>query len=550
MGLLLRRRVRSLWNSVRSWTGYEWARNAAFAAVGFALLSGLHNGFVKVLSAIDGVPLIGRLLVWKLSAMLLMMTMSMIVVSGLLTAMTTLFYSYDLRFLMKAPVSLRVVFLDKSLESAFFASWTIGLMLAPFALALKRVLGAGWPFVLAFAVGIPPYLLLAASVGIAFTLVLLKLFPTSRTRDVVWMLSSLSLTVAYGLVRFAQPEKLVRPDAIGVVAEYLRYLQAPTAPYVPSWWLAESARAAAAGRWGDWALRCGALWAAAVLVYGGLVALAGRIYFDGYSGAQEGALRRRTHDLAARLFESRLARARESAALLWKERVLFSRDVRHWSQLTLIIGLVFVYLFSIRRLPLDTPEIRSLISFLNVGTAGFVLAALGLRFTFPSISAEGRSWWVIRAAPVDLDALMRQKLKFSALPIGSVALILGVMTNRILGADAFTGALSLAALLGTAFAVCAMGVGFGAIFPRFDLDNIHQVESSLGGFVYMAACLFYVGGTVAALAGPMQMHFMQKIGTGTWNWGLAGLSLGGWALLNAAVAIPWVLGRRALESHE
>ena len=37
----------------------------------------------------------------------------------------------------------------------------------------------------------------------------------------------------------------------------------------------------------------------------------------------------------------------------------------------------------------------------------------------------------------------------------------------------------------------------GAIFPRFNIPNIHQLESSAGGFVYMAASLFYIGLTIA-----------------------------------------------------
>jgi len=100
-----------------------------------------------------------------------------------------------------------------------------------------------------FAALLVPFCILAASLGMAFTLTLMYVFPSSRTRDVVWVFSSLSLTVTYGLVRFAQPEKLIRPDALKVVAEYLNFLQAPTAPYLPSWWLAEALRMAAEGAW-------------------------------------------------------------------------------------------------------------------------------------------------------------------------------------------------------------------------------------------------------------------------------------------------------------
>jgi len=285
-------------------------------------------------------------------------------------------------------------------------------------------------------------------------------------------------------------------------------------------------------------------------VYGLLVALAGKVYFIGYSGAQEGALRKRVHGFKL-LPEQRLLGARSAAVLLWKERTTFFRDVKHWSQILLIIGLVFVYLFSIQRLPLDSAELKSLVSFLNVGTAGFVLAALGLRFTFPAISLEGKSWWVLRSAPIDIGLVMREKLLFSAIPILSIAATLALMTNWILAADRFTSWLSFGALVTVGLAVCVMGVGFGALFPNFTVENIHQIESSVGGFVYMAACLFYVGFTIALLAAPMQMHFAERFGTGAWNSRVALYSGAGWLVLNlVAFVLPWRLGRRALENHE
>lgn len=551
LGLLLRRRARSALNSARGLSAYEWTRNAAFGAVGLALLYGLHYGFWRLLTYLVGVELIGRLLLWKLTAMMFLMTLSMVMVSSLLTSLTTLYYSRDLKFLMKSPLSLRVIFLDKSLESAFFASWMIALVLAPHVVAIARVLHLGAAFLLAFVALLPPFLLLAASFGIGFTLVLLYLFPSSRTRDVVWVLSSLSLTVAYALVRFAQPERLIRPDALQVVAQYLDFLQAPTAPYLPSWWAARGLEAAAEGRWGAWARDLGLLWGASALVYGALVWLAGRTYFVGYSGAQEGALRRRLHAFLP-LLERRALGAGPVPALLWKERLTFLRDVKHWSQMLLIVGLVFVYLFSIRHLPLDSPDLRSLVSFLNVGTAGFVIASLGLRFTFPSISLEGRAWWVLRSAPVAVAQLMRAKFLFTAAPMLLVALVLGASTNAILDADRFTAWLSLGALLTVALAICAMGVGLGARFPRFNIENIHQIESSLGGFLYMAACLFYIGLTISVLALPMQMHFQVRFGNArAWDWRVAAAAAAAWLMLNVvAVTVPWALGRRALENHE
>src|SRR5207237_416097 len=183
--------------------------------------------------------------------------------------------------------------------------------------------------------------------------------------------------------------------------------------------------------------------------------------------------------------------------LYWKDRKLFVRDVKHWSQLMLILSLVIVYLFSVWRMPLDTPNLKSLVSFLNIGAAGFVLAALALRFAFPAVSMEGKAFWLVRSAPVTVGELLFEKLLSCALPMTALGAVLIALTNHILQADAFVSVLSLGSIVVISFTLCGMGVAFGAIFPRFDIENIHQIESSAGGFAYMACSMGYVGATVA-----------------------------------------------------
>ncbi|MBI3552128.1 MAG: hypothetical protein HY077_06390 [Elusimicrobia bacterium] len=548
--LLIWRRVRSLRNRISSLTSYERARDTAFGLAGLGLLYGLYCGFLRLLAYLATVPLIGNLLLWKLTSMLMLTTLGMVVISSLLTSLSTLYYSYDLKFLMKAPLDLKIIFIDKSLESIFFSSWMIGLILVPFVLAMMKVNDLGWGFFAAFTALMIPFLLIAASVGVAFTVVVLYLFPSSRTRDVIWVLSSLSMTMVYGLIRFSQPERLIRPDALRVVADYLNFLQSPTAPYLPSWWITKALTSLAAGRPTDFMRYSALLCVAAAILYGALVWLAGRLYFRGYSGAQEGPMRRRLTTIERLPEQGWLSGA--PAVLFLRERTAFFRDVKHWSQILLILGLIFVYLFSIQRLPMDSPDLRSLISFLNIGTAGFVIAALGLRFTYPSISLEGKSWWVLAAAPVTAREIMRQKLVFSLIPMTAIALTLGAAANHLLRADAFTSWISLASLLVITWALCFMGVGFGALFPMFTVENIHQIESSVGGFVYMAACLFYIGANITVLSWPMKMHFDERFGKlHAWDWPPVALCAAAWLILNAlAFAVPWLLGRRALEAHE
>ena len=551
---LWRRKLLGAKNSLLRATPAQKLRRALFSALGLCLMAGLYLGFARFLDFLRKAPLIGPLIVWKLTAMAFLAAFVMVIISSLLTSLGTLYYSSDLRFLFHSPVDFKAIFIDKCLEVLIFSSWMLALALAPYALALAITDHYGAGFLFAFAALLPPFLWLAALWGAAATLLLLYFFPSSRTRDMVWILSSLSLTLVYAFIRWAQPEKLVRPDALHVISAYLEYLQAPTAPFLPSWWLTKALWDWTSGHWGGFALWAALLWLCAAATFAGLVALAGRLYLTAYSGAQESPRVRRSTEISPTV--SRFWRVFPSggviAMLFWKERRTFFRDVRNWSQILLIAGLVFVYLFSIDKLPLDNADLKSLVSFLNIGAAGFVLSSLSLRFTFPAISLESRQWWILKSAPLSISAIMREKFVFSAIPMTVLALILGAVTNHLLRADAFSSRLSLASLLVLALVLSTMGVGFGALFPKFDAESVHQIESSLGGFVYMTCSFFFIAMTVAILAWPMRMHFMGLFGQlHAWHWSAAFWCAGAWILLNLSAAlIPWHLGRAYLEGFE
>src|SRR5262249_3524408 len=153
---------------------------------------------------------------------------------------------------------------------------------------LGQVKSAPWAFYLAFAGLLVPFLLLAAILGIGFTLALMYLFPSPRTRDIIWVASSFSIAVVYILLRISQPENLLHPAALHVIADYLGYLEAPTARFLPSWWLTVGLRSFMAGLWPKFWAAAAMLAASAAAAYGLLIFAAESMYSPGYSGAQEG----------------------------------------------------------------------------------------------------------------------------------------------------------------------------------------------------------------------------------------------------------------------
>jgi ABC-2 type transport system permease protein len=246
--------------------------------------------------------------------------------------------------------------------------------------------------------------------------------------------------------------------------------------------------------------------AGAFLVFGAALHL--RFFKNGYSRAQEGATRS-GYRSRSRWLEGFLGllpmRAR---VLVAKEIRVFFRDSTQWSQLILLGVLVVVYVYNIKVLPLYTGEqvsffLINVVSFLNLGLAGFVVAAIAARFVFPAMSLEGRMMWLLRSSPLDVRALFWSKYWVGTLPLLLVSVPLIVITNLILEVSGFIFVLSTVTMILATMALTAMALGFGALFPNYDSDNVAEIPTSFGGLLFMMSAVAYLAGVVILEAWPV-----------------------------------------------
>src|SRR2546426_781268 len=237
-------------------------------------------------------------------------------------------------------------------------------------------------------------LALPAVAGSAITLVLVNVFPARRTRD---LLSIVALGAAAGVIllfRLIRPEQLARPEGFRNLLDFITVLRTPTSPFLPSEWAAKAIMGFLRHNFDPLPLLL--LWstAAALVTLGGL--LHRELFATGYTKAQEGAERfvRGTFwrwTVGTLLLPLPVAK-RE---FVLKDVKLFFRDTTQWSQLILLAVLVVVYLFNIKALPLHRGEpvgffYVTLVSFLNLGLSGFVLASMALGFgaLYPQFETE------------------------------------------------------------------------------------------------------------------------------------------------------------------
>ena len=174
-------------------------------------------------------------------------------------------------------------------------------------------------------------------------------------------------------------------------------------------------------------------------------------------------------------------------------------------------ALMFIYLYNIRMLPLGGDARATIVSYANLGMAGFIIAAICLRFAYPSISSEGKAFWMLQSAPISYRRLLSSKVLVYTIPLTALALILTAFANVLLNATAAVWVFTLIGGSLLAVTLVSLGVGMGALAPNFNAENPLQVGLSLGGFGYMAAALAYVAAVMMLMARPIVQYMFWRV---------------------------------------
>ena len=491
-------------------------RAVLLGTVGILFWVMIFGGLYRVLRYFHGVAEIGPLLAGKLLGVVLLSFLAILLLSNIITALSSFFLAKDLDLLASSPVDWLDLYLAKLGETMVHSSWMVALMAVPIFAAYGVVYDGGWLFAPYVIFVFFPLMVIPAVIGSAVTLTLVNVFPAKRTRDVLSIITIVAAGVLVLLFRIIRPEQLARPEGFNSLLDYITLLRTPTSPLLPSEWATTSFMGFLVGPFDI--LPIFMLWstAASLVVLGALLHRA--LYATGFTKAQEGAERfvkgRVWRAMLDPLFKPLAVAKRE---FIIKDLKLFFRDTTQWSQLILLGVLVVIYLFNIRALPLFRGEqvafrLVSVISFLNLGLAGFVLASIAARFIFPSISLEGRQMWLLRSSPLDLRALLWSKYWIGTVPLLVIALVITVFTNIILHATPFMMTLSVTTMILLTFAISALALGFGTLYPQFETENAAQIPTSFGGLVFMMTAIVLVAAVIMLLAMPVVGYMNAAFG--------------------------------------
>lgn len=481
---------------------------------------------LRLLRAVREVEDIGPLLSTRLLGLALLLFLAILLLSNLIGALSSYFLARDLPGILAAPVDWLALYGARLGETLLSSSWMVVLLLAPIVAAYASAFGADASFYLLAAVALVPFLVIPAALGAAATLVLVRLLPARRTRELLGWVTLAGAALLVAALRLLRPERLVRPEGFRSLVDFLAVLDTPASPWLPSEWVASALGGALQGAFDPFWLLL--LWSTA----GGTVVLGavlhGRWYARGFTRAQEGVDAGRRSSAGWRwLGRSLRALGPAHRALVLKDARIFFRDSTQWSQLLILAVLLLVYVYNMQVLPLRSSEaigrfLVSAVVFLNVGLAGFVLVAVAARFVFPAFSLEGRTLWLLRSAPLDARALLWSKYWTGVVPLLVLALALTGVTNWILGAAPALFVLALVTVTAVTLAAVAQALAWGIAFPKFEAENAAQIPTSMGGLLYMVGALATLAGVLTLQVWALRAYLRSGLPRGVPREPLAG----------------------------
>ncbi len=541
-------------NRARRREAGDGLRAAIFGGVGLFVMAAIFGVVFWLTWQLLDYEELGEYLVRLGLSWLFLTFLSFVAFSAVVTSLSTYFLSEDLRLVLAAPVPPTRLFYSRFARTVGQSSWMVVVFMAPVLLGIGTVRCAGWGYYAAIVATLVPFVLIPCAFGALVTLALVNIFPARRARDILMLMGLLFAIALVVLLRFIRPERLLSVQSLPDVTAFFATLQSPITPLFPSFWAGETLFAALQGHVD--ALHLGALWSTA-LAFVVVARLAyGRLYFAGWSKAQEARKARFTR-LAGVETLARLVPARPATrVILVKDLKVFLRDTTQWSQLLLLMALVLVYLYNFHILDLDhIPYMSGLVknayAFVNLAMASFVLAAVAVRFVFPAVSVEGAAFWIVRTAPVSMGVFLWSKFWTGLLPVLFLAEGLTIVSNQFLGVDPFLKVVSAAAVFFMTFALVGLAAGMGAQFPRFAAENVTQVAGSYGGLSFMILAVLFILVEIGLLAWPSSIYLWHQFqGLPLQGRHYVQMTIAFTAALGVCAATFWLSMRRGIRALE
>ncbi len=514
-----------------------------------------HVIFEKLLK----LPDIGEPLLWRVITLTLVTVAALLVVSNLITGIATIFRSPEIAFLFAKPIQHHRVFLSRFLDNLVYSSWSLAVLGVPILVAWGMSFHISvWVVLFLIIFGLLPLVIIAAELGSLLLIGIIFLVRYTSPRATLLIMVALILAAVGSTVRERTLGMFVEGSArSSTIERYISSLGHETlSPITPSHWLVHSMRDFRKNEHHQGLFFGVLLTLTAAVWLRWLAMLSKGIYYSSWAAFSEISSRKQrtvSTRSADKFTKGWLPNPLNS--MLRKDLLEFTRNPSQWGQFLMLVAFLLVYLLNLvyisSRLNFNNPYWKTMVMFLNFAFTGFILATLSVRFVFPLISLEGRSFWVVRSAPVSVNLLFWEKFFLAFVVFMGLCEMIVWFSNRVLNV---TEVMMLITTVGTftmGVALTGLAVGMGALFPDFEEESPMRIASTPGGVMTVILSLAYAALMVFIISWPAKGYFLYMMGRGPLPAGRALAALIGVAAVNVLfILIPIRLGRHSIMTRD
>ena len=449
----------------------------------FLLSTVIFKGSSSLVNYLHSQDELGIILSLKIFQMAWILIFAMMIFSCMVSAVSSIYLSEDNEIIFSAPITAHQLFFMRYISNTIYTSWMLIIFSIPIFVPFGIAFHTPFIYLILMIITLLSIACSSTAIGLLATTILIRVFPARHTKDIIMYLSLCFGVLIIFLIRLLQPENMINPENYGDMIEYLSNISKPAALYLPASWASNFLSIYLLDIEIDWLLFSLLLITPFTIYFLGEFAMK-QWFFIGYSKSQE-----------AFGGYQKFGDNKKYKPYLWrwlfnKETKSFTRDSSEWSQLFMVVALIVIYLYNFKLLPIERAAfskefITNLISFLNIGLAGFIITSLSARFIFPSIGSEGGAFYHIKSSPLSIKRFLFYKYLFYVIPFTILSLILIIMSNRILHVEGPMWWISVSTNLFITWIIVGLSLAFGAIYADFKAENKTVTMGSMGAILFL-----------------------------------------------------------------
>ncbi len=433
-------------------------------------------------------------------------------IGNIVVSWSTLYKSQEIDFYFTKPVAPYKLFIVKFIDNIFYSSSTLLIVLLAAFLAYTSYYQLSIIDLLFIIIlNLMPFILAAASIGVSILMLMVKLASRIGAKNLFVGLGVIYITLLVIFFDTISPMSLVYnvlakyPD----VDFYYSSLIPTSITFLPNQWFSDSLYWLISGD----LYRAFISSAKQVIVSFSLmfiaIILGHKWYYQTWlQNIRISSEKKKSNGIIEETSKKIFSSPSKTVAIIFKDLTMFFRDSTQVIHSLVLAILILIFMASTSGISYTRFEDIDLVGTVYLSIYIFIvllLSTLSLRFIFPLISLEGRTFWKIKTSPLKNLELSNIKLIPFSLLIVIVGILLTFFAHLKLAPHLML--FSILSIIPVTYCLIMMNFGMGIFFVKYKEKNPIRIASSKGASITFLFSLIYMIIISALLFMPIQEHF-------------------------------------------